>query len=176
MRFIEDAAGIRGREVIPRIIPVTNPSAGAEWLATVPGGAVWIVQNIFYTLVSSAVVATRVSNLRWTDGSMEIGRLSCSVTQPASNTLKYTWWKSLGSVNTAGGGGFASISLPKVYMFPGWTVGTITSAIDVGDQYSAVSVYALEVEERPYDVEMLRDIAAIRGRTSNAIPEIREGL
>lgn len=65
---------------------------------------------------------------------------------------------------------------PPIPLLGGWVIGSSTIGLDVGDQYSFIVLHVLEVEERPYDVELARDLATLRGNTSNAYPEIREGL
>lgn len=176
MRLIEDAAGIRGREVIPRVIPVADPAIGSDWSLNVPGGVLWYVESIKARITTSATVASRRVAIVVTDGSLEVFRVGEAANLTAGVTANYNW---LRNVATQGAASFTNGVLrtfPSVPILGGWSIGTSTENMDPNDHYNLIVLYVLEIEERPYDVELARDLATMRGNTSNAYPEIREGL
>lgn len=175
MEIIEDAAGVRGREVIPRVIPVASPIAGADWSITVPGGVMWHVMSIGTLFTPSAVVANRSPTLRLKDADgLALAGVGVANVIAASGTTRIFWEKGVGSFNAIG---IMSSPLPTAFQFAlaGWTISTTTSAIDATDAWSQIVVNVMEIIETPYDVELARDNAALRGITSNAYPQIRLG-
>lgn len=176
MRLIEDAAGVKGREVIPRVIPVASPAAGLNFSVTCPGGALWYPESIVFHFTASAVVATRAVSLQVADADNNIiGIVTSALTVPATNIGFFSFTRTCAALS-AGANNRSVSPIPMRFLLGGWTLGTNVSQIDVGDTFTTIFVTVLEVEERPYDTELARDIAAIRGATSNAYPEIREGL
>lgn len=174
MRIIEDAAGITLREVIPRVIPVAAPATGAEFTIPVQSGSLWYVESVRYQLVTSAVAGNRAPNLLLDDGSSVFGTVGASVLQAASLTQVYSLFRTYGQSNNVSALGESS-SFPSIPLFGGFRIRSSTASIDAGDQYSAIVIYVLEVEERSYDVELGMDAATLRGQFSNAFPEIPLG-
>lgn len=176
MEIVEDAAGVRFREAIPRVIPVPNPAAGADWNINVTAGALWIPLSIRAQLVASAVVANRFPRLRYSDGSSVFYGSGVAAPATASTNFIYTWARGMGYDRSNGSGTDPSGGLPTFPIFGGFNISVSTASIDVADQWINVFVYVLEVEERSYDVELGMDLAALRGKMSNAYPSVREGL
>lgn len=173
MEIIEDAAGVRGRETIPRVLPLASPVAGGELLIKVPGGVAWYIQSMRFQFATSAVVATRLVTLEFGDGSALFERAPAQVTQAASGNTIYTAATGLGVVQGFGSTQTIALPTPAIPLLGGFQITTATSLIDVGDQYSNIVLYVLEVSETPYDVELARDLAQLRGQTSNAYPSLR---
>lgn len=168
---LADAAGIRGREVIPRVIPVANPAPGAETSILVPGGVVWKVQSLFVRLATSAVVANRFVNILIGDSTSTFFRLGGIAAQTASTTLIYDWTVDWGDHLSGTSNTVFNQPFPNFPILGGWTISTLTSSIDVADQYSQIALYVLEIEETPYDIEVQRDLAQLAGSRSDAIPQ-----
>lgn len=176
MRLIEDAAGIRGREVIPRVIPVANPGAGNDWIVPVPGGVMWLLETVTFRFLASAVVANRLPTLQVTDADgLNIGRTQVHSAITAGTLIQVTFSPYVASPFSAAAG-VSQDPIPTRKLYGGWILRSLTTNVDVGDTYTQIVVNVLEVDERPYDVELARDLATLRGNTSNAFPEIREGL
>ena len=53
---------------VRRLVPVTSPAAGADWLTTVPAGHVYDLVSVQEQLVTSAVAGTRNARLQVNDG------------------------------------------------------------------------------------------------------------
>lgn len=175
MQILEHAAGVTVREVIPRIIPVANPAPGAEIAVNVTAGAMWYVESFLASFTASVVVATRTPVLALSDGSTIFARVQSPAQMAASAFARLNWLRGFGYINAANIGVGANGGFPSIPLFGGFQIATVTSNIDVTDQWSSIVLYVLEVEERSYDVELAMDLAALRGDLSNAFPEIPLG-
>jgi hypothetical protein len=119
---------------------VSNPAAGAEWTFTVPAATTYTLKSVFYQLVTSSAAATRISLLKITDGTNTLFQGDVSVSQTASLTKKYAGGSGITDPLGASSN-FPVVALPvDMVLGPGWKVGTATTAIDLGDQYSAISL------------------------------------
>lgn len=171
-RILADAAGIRGREVIPRVIPIANPAVGLEFSITVQPSTVWIVESIIATLVTSAVAGSRAPTLSLTDGTTEFARISGIDVAPASQTWVYSWLKNYGVGLRFSGTTTPVQPFPDIPLVGGWRINSITTAKDAGDQWSNIALYVLEIEETPYDIEVARDLARLAGSRVDSVPQI----
>lgn len=148
VRMIRQAGGIALERLLEmqlqRTILVPTPSVGAEWSTTVPAGVTWEVLAFRHTLTTSAVVANRIPTIRVRD---QDGNTLMRFAPPAVVTAN------VGTPMTyaAGIGGDRPLS-ENVSLFPppfvtlssGYTIGSLTSALDVGDAYSAIVVTVRE--------------------------------
>lgn len=176
MEIIEDAAGVFGREVLPRIIAVPSPAAGAEWKLDIPGGVAWYIRSAFARLTASAVVANRNPSLSVLESdSHPIFTSPQSLATAATFITDYTWSPYI-SVPGGLAGFWGQAPFMHGPLLTGWRISTVTAGFDVGDSWSSIFLYVLEVWERPYDVELDRDTAQLRGSTSNAFPSVKESL
>lgn len=118
----------------------TAPAAGAEWSQTVPTGESWQLNTIRFSLVTSVVVANRLASITFDNGTATIlGRFPSTQTEPASTTNSYT-----ASVDIASSGLLGTeilVSLPRMQLPGGFRIRSLTTAIDVADQYSAPVFY-----------------------------------
>lgn len=142
---------------VQRIIPIASPAAGNEWSITVPGGSIWSPIGITYRLVCSAAAANRVSTVAFTDGSTTFGQCSPSVLQVATQSFRYSLWRGLGQGSVSAGASIQVASLPELWLPSGFTIASLTSAIDVADQYSAVALIVEEILVQPPGVKQHRD-------------------
>lgn len=138
-------------------VAVPQPAAGADWTLTIPAGHVYRLLSLYAVLASSAVVATRVARLAFTDGARTFLDLSAGASQVASLTRRYAWLPSVGP--SAVGSGILS-ALPDVALGAGWTIASLTDAIDVGDQWSAIVLNVLDTTARggPADLDDIPDM------------------
>lgn len=127
-----------------RSITGSTPAAGAEIAETVPTGARWELLMFKATLITSAVVATRAVILRFDDGVNEFFRSDANFNHVASTTGVYNFGQGLVTPLSGHVGGLLA-GLPINNRLPaGARIRTLTSAIDVGDQYSAVQYLVRE--------------------------------
>lgn len=169
---LADAAGIRGREVIPKTVTVANPSVGADWNTLIPGGVAWVVMSIRATYATSAVVGTRFPNLEVSDGNQVMMSIPASASISASATVPYTWIRDLGAPIVTSGSARATNTIWSFPLLGGWTISTSTVSKDVNDQWSSIILFVLEIEETPYDIEVTRDLSNLAGSRSDAVPQL----
>jgi hypothetical protein len=135
-------AGI-GRPLIgiKQAVPIANPAAGADWQTKVPGGEQWHILVGHYLLTTSAAVANRVINLQILIDGLLIWNVVDGTAVAASQTRTHNLLRSYAPSNTAASVTISNLPIPDVWLPPGATIGTITSAIDVADQYSQINLY-----------------------------------
>lgn len=136
---------LRGRLV--KRVPVASPAAGAEWSAQVPSGAVWIVDSITALLTTSAVVANRSPDLQVTDND---GALLSAVPPPASIAAslaaRYYWLRTIAAA-WAAGANKQPTPLPTTILPAGAIIKSSTLNLDVGDAWTAIVLYVIELTE-----------------------------
>lgn len=123
---------------------VANPAAGADWTYTVgAGGAVGSRQRIIAItakLVTSAAVATRQVVLAVKSGATLLWEIAAGATQLASLTQTYNFGPGAPTQTTVIATTL-STGLPVDFSLGnGFTISSVTTAIDVADQWSAIAV------------------------------------
>lgn len=132
-----------------RVHRIANPNAGAEFILQAPGSGLWRVVSLAFALATSAVVGSRRVSLRADDGTSTFF-LSIAATDVAAGASVLCGAFAGGGV--AGLGTEAlTLGLPTdgLYLAPGFALRTVTDAIDVGDQYSAIVAQLQEFPIRP---------------------------
>jgi hypothetical protein len=127
-----------------RSIAGSTPAAGAEISETVPTGARWELLAFEATFVTSAVAANRVPQLTIDDGTTVVFRLGAALNQAASLTQRRSWFQGAPAPYLDNA---SNLPLPipsNVRLGSGFRIKTVTAAIDVGDQYSAVQYLVRE--------------------------------
>lgn len=119
-----------------RSITGTDPAAGVEIVETAPANARWLVHAIRFSLVASAAVANREVALVLDDGANIFARVPSRVTQTAGQTIAYTAMRDA-ALEAVAQDTERLIRLPWLELQGGMRFRTITTAIDVGDNYSA---------------------------------------
>lgn len=132
------------RQRLVREVIVANPAAGAEYLVPVPAGRAWELLSFTATLTTSAVVAMRNVRARIVDpGATVVWEPPAVEDQPASFAYRYTYAAGLGysSNFVVKGGGFPS---PPALMPEGYSLRTLTVAVDAADQWSGAVLVVRE--------------------------------
>jgi len=114
-----------------------NPSAGADFVYTVPTGVRQRVLSVVFTLTTSASVATREVSLIIDDSVNVLGEFNASASQAASLVTVYTGSAApyAPTTNTL----VVGIPLPPdVRLIPAWRLRSSTLNIQAADQYSAI--------------------------------------
>lgn len=169
---LSDAAGIRGREVIPRVIPVASPATATDWTLPVTAGTVWKVQSLLMTLTTDATAPARGVSLVISDGSTTFIRIPAANTQAASLTGRYSFLVDIGSTVTISPATGILTPFPSSPILGGWTISSLTSNFGAADAYSAIALYVLEIEQTPYDIEVARDLTRLAGSRSDSVPQL----
>jgi hypothetical protein len=129
------ATSIEGAGVI-RTVLGADPAAGAEWSEPVPAGARWRLRSVIATLTTDATAAARLAALQITDGTNTLWRARASQAQAAS----------IAGIYSGGGTGYATTGATNDLMWPipsemillaGFRIGTFTSSLQAGDDWSA---------------------------------------
>ena len=128
-----------------RTVSAPTPAAGTNWTFTVPGESVWGLVAITAKLVTSAVVANRAAVLNVSDGTTVLYQIAPGAVQAASLTTTYSWLPELATFDNTITGGALNVAMPPTYLASGQVLSSATALIDVGDQWSAVSLTVIEV-------------------------------
>lgn len=138
----------------PSVIEVAAPAAGADWTQTVPGRAFWRVLFARAQLVTDATVASRLAGVRITDGSRSIFDAVLSAAISASTTTIVNWSDSAitnaGVVRTTITPNQVSVTMPELFLLPGFQIQSLTAALQAGDQWSAVRLWVEEYDTGLY--------------------------
>lgn len=129
-----------GRMVTPQgvtsgIVTVTQPAAGADWTTTLANGG--SVGSIVAQFVTSAVVANRFPAFQILDNG---GHVLWSVQTPTAQAAGITHTYGAGpGVGMNATGSTVMLPLPSGLVVPaGGIVKSVTTALDAGDQWSAI--------------------------------------
>lgn len=128
-----------------------NPAAGQEWTVTVPAGHIYLVKSVQAVLTTSAAVASRVPALIFASSEGNIARASVGGSV-AANSLSYCEW-----MPSSGGyqnGPFNHGALPEYMLQPGWTIGSLTYAMDAGDTLTGVRLVVIDTTIRDGSVDV----------------------
>jgi hypothetical protein len=121
----------------------TAPAAGAEFVYTIPAGKALHVTSVYVTFVASAVVGGRQNQLIIDDGTNILAICPNPVNVTANQSVAITWGSGL-PTNSAVLLGLISILLQDQDLAPGWRIRSFTRNIDVGDQYGAPRICAMQ--------------------------------
>lgn len=118
-----------------RSITGTIPAPGVDISETVPANAKWRLAAVRFRLTTSAVVGVRVVMLIITDGTNTVYNMAVNIGQAASAVVEYNYAD--GMALTSNSVSQQDCPLPRqLFMMPNWKLTTLTSAIQVGDQFS----------------------------------------
>lgn len=143
-----------------RSVAGSTPAAGAEISETVPTGARWELMAFKAQLVTDANVATRVVILRFDDGTTEYFRSDANFAHTAGVTGIYDWGQGLMTpLNGHVGGLLAGLPI-NLRLAGGHRIRTLTSSIQVGDQYSGIQYLVREWRDLPNKAVVTESIPA----------------
>jgi hypothetical protein len=127
---------------IPRRILVSQPVAGAEWLYKHNGPSWLVLRAVTWQLVTSAVAGARAARLQLKFGTDLVAQFPPGATQAASLTVVYT---ASDCGLTSGDPATLLVGLSNsVILTDNMSVGSNRTNGDVGDQYSAITIYCEE--------------------------------
>lgn len=127
---------------------LANPAAGADFSIVVPGGQVWRLWAVRATLAASAAAGTRDPKLTIDDQTTTAIGYPAGVTTAANGTTTYQWINAYPTLSATAEGALAAVPIVDLPLQPGWRVRAVTGAIDVADQWSAIS-FTLERLDKP---------------------------
>ena len=148
--------------IVQRIVPLDNPPAGGEVLYVVPGDKLWYPVALVARLDTSGAGANRFAELQVTDGTSIAYSYAGFFASAPSTTQLGSWIEGVTGPSQSPGPALTTQQLPSVVLQPGWTLGTHTDGLDVGDQWNAITLTVLEVfsgavEHERQNENMIRD-------------------
>lgn len=131
-----------------RVIPGTNPAAGAEILETVPTGARWRFIAMRAVLVTDATVATRVPSIVFQSAvPLEFLRIGPQTGQGLSTTGIFSWLSGQG-YDSGALATIQSIGVPgSMWLAAGHRIATVTTNLQAGDDWAAPVLFLEEYLE-----------------------------
>jgi len=121
-----------------RSVAGTTPGAGADISETVPTGARWELIAFLAIFTASATVATRITQLQLSDGTNVLFKSPAVFSTTASGASSYGWAQGMPLATTVNAQS-APAGLPVNHRLgAGYKIVTSTTAIQVGDQWSAI--------------------------------------
>lgn len=112
-----------------------DPAAGAEVSITVPDRRRWKLQSLLFSLVTDVNAADRTILLRIIGSGITVYQISTSTVQTASLTRYYVWTESAQPELVIANA--YVMHLPRLIIPAGYIISTLTTNIQVGDNYSA---------------------------------------
>lgn len=131
----------------PRRQLVTQPAAGASWTQLNDSGGLWLVRGLVFVLATSAVVATRVPEVRAAAGTDVWFATPALTGQGASLTTRFSAFPGSPAAGTIGFTSTLPWPTDGLMLPPGHILSVVTTAIDAGDQYSAIFLDLVEYPE-----------------------------
>lgn len=125
-----------------RVITGSDPAAGAEVSETVPAGARWRLAIFNFGLQASAAAANRLPLLTIDDGATILWQVGANVALTAN--LLGVYRTAIGATASVIGTQHYTLALPShLMLLPGYRIRTVTTALDVADNYTA-PIYVVE--------------------------------
>lgn len=159
---------MRGKDVavnqsdVPFLKQVTQaaPAVGADWRYTGPGQGIQRIVAMRGVLTTSAAVANRLVSLVLSDGTFDYATVPSPAAITASKSGVVSTVPGAPSVGAADGPLLYPSPTDGWLLLPGWSIRASTTAIDVGDQWSAVQLWVVEYPTGPFS-RQTPDLAAI---------------
>ena len=130
---------------VPRIIIVPNPAPGADWSYAQSGPSFLLFHCAVSVLATSATVATRIARFQLKYTGVICGQFAAASTQLASLTNTYSLHPSAISSGDA-----ATVYAPlpaDLILRDGMSIGSNTTALQAGDQWSAIALFVEEFSD-----------------------------
>lgn len=156
-------SGERPLRRYPRVVQVPKPALGADWSTTVPAGKTWGIRLARATLTCSAAAATRVPSLDLSDGTTTFAAIPPVETLVASDVASLTWLESVSYVLNVTPSKYLVQPIPALTLWPGYTIASLTTALDAGDQWSGVVLYVIEtmIGAGPIDLNTVPEMVVL---------------
>jgi hypothetical protein len=121
-------------------------AAGADFSQTVPFGVLWNVTSLIGTFTASAAAANRLIGFQVKDqGGAVVYSYKLTTALTAGLNATFCFQENITVAPTAlATTNSVLMPMPVPYLTGGWSFGTITGNIDVGDQWTALGVWIQE--------------------------------
>lgn len=130
--------------------PVPAPPAGQEWVLKPTGRGGILVRNLTFRFTASAAVANRLPTIVATGSDGVFWREEAPAVVAAAGIVRYQAYD--GDIPHVGGGGLVTLGWPAggLWLPQGFTLGSLTTLLDVADQYDQVNAYIQELPSGPW--------------------------
>lgn len=128
---------------------VANPAPGADWTFLPPGQATYRIMSLRAVLTASAAVANRLTTLSITDGETTWAFMPGATAITAGLTVAVETYPGAAQHGSLAAGLVLASPTDGWILRPNWRIVAATTAIDVGDQWSAIRVQAMEYPTGP---------------------------
>lgn len=163
-----DTRVIRGER---RPMAVAPPAAGADWNVQVPGGRMWRLFAMNASFTASAVVANRFPACRFLSNGLVIFENLNQAPIAAANTFRVIFQPGMFIAPNQPIAGSVMVPFYPMWLIPGDQIGTLTVNMDVGDQWSQIT---LIVEEAYFDPTLLAESYYQKARAHAAFIDAME--
>jgi hypothetical protein len=131
---------------VPKLIVVPNPAAGADWTYKFSGPSWYLLRFGLATLTTSAVAGNRPVALVVTYTGIQCGAFIPNLGQIASQVFVYNF-ANTSSITSIGP--FVPLQIPPdILLKDSMTLGSSTSGILAGDQWSGIALYVEEFTDK----------------------------
>lgn len=128
---------------------VAAPAAGADWTYSCPGQGLQRIVALRALFTASAAVANRLPSLVLSDGTDDYAASTVGTAITAGLASPVTTWPGASSFGPAAGPLGIPAPTDGWLLLPGWSIRTVTAAIDVADQWSAIFLWVVEYPTGP---------------------------
>lgn len=147
-------SGVRTRVRTRRVITVTDPAVGTDWMLTVPGGHAYQILSTISTLTTDATVVDRTPRLVLRQDGAPVWE---SVDTVSAGDSQSGIWTAAPLVPTATGNTMVQLTLPVACLPAGGQIGMVTDGLQAGDQWSGITVWVIDewIHAGPIDLDRL---------------------
>lgn len=140
---------------ITRKLAVSPNPVGQEWLFTVPGGRLWQLLFGQIDITTDAIGTARIPYVVFDDSDTAENMYRCplggTVGLSQNGNFSVATGEAPGSFfNATAGAGV--ITMPRVWLQQGWSIGSFTQNLDPGDQYTRVRLWVQEIWQDQNDI------------------------
>jgi hypothetical protein len=132
-----------------RVVQVPTPAVGTDWSVAAPGQGLWRLLAFRYVFTTDANVANRLPSLIVDDGTSALLQVSAPAVQAAGIAQSYSGFPGSGGAALAGAPWLVPCPSDGILLLPGFRLRSSTTAIQVGDQFSAIALYIEELPTGP---------------------------
>jgi hypothetical protein len=139
----------KGGEYWLERLSIPDPAVGTDFKHTCPGNFIEEVLLVRFRFAASAVVVNRDPFLQILDqNGSEVWSTPPTQHQTNGQTIIYSYSSSTGA-SQAFLTNRVALAMTRIYLFPQWSIGTVTSGLDPGDQFNQIAILCNRWSNRP---------------------------
>lgn len=138
-------------------VPIASPAVGTDWRHICPGQGIQRIVAIRALFTAAAVAVTRLPALVLSDGSDDYASVPANAGVTTGLATLFSTFPGAVGAGVAAGPQLWSAPTDGWLLLPGWSLRTVTAAIDAGDQWSAIRIWLAEYPTGP-EVRITPDV------------------